>query len=291
MENCLKQFLVTNDGAKIFIRHWLPEIEGRQAILCLHGMNSHSGYFAQLGLGLAKKGHAVFALDLRGNGLSGEQGDVENLERQIADIKFVLEYIHTLYPDKPVYLLGHSLGAGYALRFIYTYPDDVTGAILLAPAVRPIFNFSLHLLWFTFTVGFRFILSPRSHWDTTIAWTDALRKSELGKMILNDPACVKEFTYRYMINLPKVSSSALLHYATSVNLPVLIIQGGKDGVVVPNGAQSLYERLRSSKKEIQILPDADHDLFGLMLPNSDLSEKAREVVEMIHQWLLKRAEL
>lgn len=279
MENSSKQFLVTNDGAKIFIRSWLPEIEGRQAILCLHGMNSHSGYFALPGLGLAKKGHVVFALDLRGNGLSGEQGDVENLERQIADIKFALEHIRTLYPDKPVYLLGHSLGAGYALRFIYTYPDDVTGAILLAPAVQVIFNFSLRSLWFAFMMGFRSILSPRSRWDTTIFWTDSLRKSEMGKMILNDPACVKEFTYRYTMNLPKVSSSALLHYATSVNLPVLIIQGGRDGVVVPNGAQRLYERLGSSQKQIQILSDADHDLFGLMLPNSDLSEKAREVLK------------
>lgn len=286
-----EQHLITNDGVKIFVRAWLPEIRSERAILCLHGMNSHSGYFALLGHGLAKKGNAVFALDLRGNGLSGEQGDAESLECQIADIRFILDHIRTLYPDKPVYLLGHSLGAGYALRFISMYPGDVTGAILLAPAVQPIFTFSLRLLWLTFTMGFRFLLSPRSRWDTTIAWTNALRKSELGKRILNDAACVKEFTYRYMMNLPRVSGDALLHYAALVNLPVLIIQGERDGVVAPSGAQRLYERLSSPKKQIEMLPDAEHDLFGLLLPDSDLSESGQRVVETIHQWLVKEAGL
>ena len=248
-------------------------------------MSSHSGYFATLGRALADKRNAVVALDLRGNGFSGEQGDVESLERQIADIRFVLGQIRGSYPDIPVYLLGHSLGAGYVLRFVFSYPAGIKGIILLSPAVRTISNRSARSFLTMATMGFHILLTPRSRWDTTIGWPSALRQSELGKRILGDPACVKEFTYRYTMNLLKLSGNALLRCAASVDLPTLVIQGERDGVVVPEGAQRLYERLASTRKQIATFPNADHDLSGLLLPGSEWNEDNRKIVEVIHQWL------
>jgi alpha-beta hydrolase superfamily lysophospholipase len=90
------------------------------------------------------------------------------------------------------------------------------------------------------------------------------------------------------MGLMRVSGKALLGYAASVSVPALILQGEGDGVVKPEGARLLYERLGTKEKQIIMLPKADHDIFGLLLPSdSPLPEKARKVIEMIQKWLIR----
>lgn len=151
-----------------------------RTVLCLHGMNSHSGYFARLGSSLAEKGSAVYALDLRGNGLSGMPGDAENSHRQIADVGFVLKQLRSAHSGKPVYLLGHSLGAGYALRFAFLHPEALDGLILLAPAVRTISAPSFRLILTMATMGFRILLPPP---PCALGHNDWVVKGSSGKRI------------------------------------------------------------------------------------------------------------
>lgn len=288
MVQAREHYLSADDGGRLFVRSWLPEGVSERVILCIHGMNSYSAFYARLGNALAERGSAVYALDLRGNGLSGEPGDIESVDRQIADVRFIVEEIRSLHLDKPIHLLGHSLGTGYVLRYTYLHTPPAKSIVLLSPAVRVISNRSLRMLVMMATMGFRILLTPRARWDTTIGWTNALRESEMGKAILTDPACVKEFTYRSTMSLMHVSGKALLRYAASVTLPMLILQGERDGVVAPEGAQLLYERSAAIQKQIIMLPEADHDIFGLLLPSDrELSEKACQVIEIIHQWLTK----
>lgn len=288
MVQAREHYLSADDGGRLLVRSWLPEGVSERVILCIHGMNSHSAFYARLGDALAERGNAVYALDLRGNGLSGEPGDVESIDRQIADIRFIVEEIHSLHLNKPLHLLGHSLGAGYVLRYAYVHTPFAKSIVLLSPAVRVVSNRSLRMLVMMATMGFRILLTPRARWDTTLGWANALRESEMGKAILTDPACIKEFTYRSTISLMRVSGKALLRYAASVTLPMLILQGERDGVVAPEGAQLLYERSAAIEKQIIMLPEADHDVFGLLLPSDrELPENACQVVEIIHQWLAK----
>lgn len=286
MVRASEEYLTAEDGVRLLVRSWLPDTSPEQVVLCVHGMSSHSAYFARLGYCLAKKGCAVYALDLRGNGLSGKPGDAESIDRQIADIHLAVEKIHPSHFSEPLHLLGHSLGTGYVLRYVHTCSSSVKSVILLSPAVKTISNYNTRMLLTMATMGFRILLTPHARWDTTVGWPNALRESHLGKMLLTDPACVKEFTYRYTMGIMQVSGKALLRYAASVTLPALILQGEKDGVVAPEGAQRLYERLAAREKQIVMLPDADHDMFGLLLPSdNELTENARQVVEVIHQWL------
>jgi len=283
-----EQYLTADDRVQLFVRAWLPEVAVERVILCLHGMSSHSGFYAKFGYALAERGSAVYALDLRGNGLSGRPGEAESIDRQISDIHLVVQQIRRYHSEQPLHLLGHSLGAGYLLRYVCKHPVPARSLILLAPAVKVYSKPSLRLFLTTAIMGFRILLTPQARWDTSIGWPEALRKSPLGETLLSDPACVKQFTYRYTMGLMQVSGATLLRTAGSVALPTLILQGERDSVVAPKGAKTLYDRLATREKQFVALPDADHDLYGLLLPGGDeLTEGACQVVEIIAQWLIK----
>jgi pimeloyl-ACP methyl ester carboxylesterase len=70
----------------------------------------------------------VIAYDRRGYGTT----DVGELEfRHIEDLRTVIDRLTT----GPVVLVGNSMGGRIALDFALSHPDQVTGLILLAPAV------------------------------------------------------------------------------------------------------------------------------------------------------------
>src|SRR5262249_36511571 len=68
--NASEERVEGKDGLRIFVRSWRPERNIQGVITIVPGFNSHSGYYRWAGEELAKGGLAVYALDLRGRGLS-----------------------------------------------------------------------------------------------------------------------------------------------------------------------------------------------------------------------------
>jgi len=207
-------------GVKIFLRSWIPEKpeEATDIFLCIHGMSSHSGEFNTLGNYLASKGFLVYALDLRGNGFSDIRGDA-TLEEQLADIDAAVNKVKERVSKECIWLLGHSLGCGYALRYYVEKPENVRGLILIAPYVRLLMKYSPKTLFTMSTMALRFILTPRAKLNIFNFMRDEFKDGNLGKSIQADPNCIKEYTYRYFMNLRLVSGKALLKLASKVKAP------------------------------------------------------------------------
>lgn len=282
-----EQYLTISDGTRIFVASWLPDGEAERAVLCIHGLCENTDFFSNLGSYLAIRGDAAYALDLRGNGLSGRWGDVENISHQLEDIKLVLELVSKKHQGKPTYLLGHGLGAGYVLWFATTYGEMVSGLVLLSPAV----DLLIERFFGTALSKLRASLSPKEYWDVTQAWTPPFSQSNFANAVLTNPKSVKRYTYRYIASLSKVDGSAMLKYAKDVSHPTLIIQGEEDTLVSPEGAKKLYEALASEKKQLVMVEDADHDLLGLLLPTEKyLTRDSLRVAETVHYWMSKKVE-
>ena len=84
-------YLEAEDKTKLYYRAFLPE--GPQKILlCIHGLGGYSGDFIELGERLVKLNIAVYALDLRGHGLS--QKEKEKYLRKEINVKVlkILQY-------------------------------------------------------------------------------------------------------------------------------------------------------------------------------------------------------
>ncbi|MDR2518184.1 MAG: lysophospholipase [Spirochaetaceae bacterium] len=146
------EWLSSGDGIKRFVRHWAPEVflqnapdkKPRGALHIVHGMAEHSLRYERLARRLCGAGIEVWAADQRGHGktadplindrglggLLGHCADKNGNEKLIADIHSVNVMIREIYPDTPLFLLGHSWGSFLVQRYIETYDYPLSGCIL-----------------------------------------------------------------------------------------------------------------------------------------------------------------
>jgi len=136
------------DGVKLALRSYQPP-ESRHAVAALifyHGGGAYSagGYFL-LARALAEQYNIiVYTPDLRGHGNSGgPRGDSPKTEQVFEDVNSVFEHVLAQMGDLnlPVYLGGHSSGAGlvlnYATKTTVASIFKVSGYILVAPQLGP----------------------------------------------------------------------------------------------------------------------------------------------------------
>lgn len=130
------RFIAARDGTSLAMREYAAE--SNCAVLILHGSTTHDATYAPLARFIASRNLArVFTLTLRGHGVSGgARGDVAYIAQNVDDVADTIESIcATTHADK-IFLLGHSLGGGLALRFIESrYAQTIDGCILLAPYI------------------------------------------------------------------------------------------------------------------------------------------------------------
>ena len=122
------------DGTQLAYRHYPARGEGsgKTAIL-VHGSSGSSAAVHALADALAAHGVETYAPDIRGHGGSGTRGDIAylgQLEDDMADLVALVRKTS----GEPITLLGHSAGAGFALRVASSpVKDQFARTILLAP--------------------------------------------------------------------------------------------------------------------------------------------------------------
>src|ERR1700759_343857 len=125
------------DGTQLAYRHYPArgQSTGRVAIL-VHGSSGSSAAAHALADALAAHGVDTFAPDIRGHGGSGTRGDIAYLGQLDDDMADFVALVRKSAPGAPITLLGHSAGAGFALR-LASAPSPLRDAfartVLLAP--------------------------------------------------------------------------------------------------------------------------------------------------------------
>jgi alpha-beta hydrolase superfamily lysophospholipase len=128
--------LRATDGVELAYRSYVPATP-RAIVLFFHGGGAHSGAgYQHLGSGLRTEFDiAVFMPDLRGHGASGgPRGDTPSPNQVWQDITSCIRHIRKAHPRLPLFLGGHSSGAGLALN--YAGQEDrepVEGYVFLSP--------------------------------------------------------------------------------------------------------------------------------------------------------------
>ncbi len=124
-----------DDGVSITVHKWADVENTRGCVLILHGMAEHSLRYYEFSRLLNKNGYTVYGCDHRGHGKTGTEYnqlghfDENGWDSIVHDIKNIIDYIKK-ENDKPLILLGHSMGSLLARTCIQEFPDEFSAVIL-----------------------------------------------------------------------------------------------------------------------------------------------------------------
>ena len=149
-----------------------------------------------------------------------------SLENQAATLKPILEKFKN---NRPVILVGHSLGGPVIARMAIDYPDLVDGLVLVAGSIDP--DLEPNETWFRAPLATPFLswVLPRS-----------FRTSN-------------EEIYQLKPQLEN-----MLPHWKEIKCPVVVIQGEKDSLVPAGNADFAKKMLVNAQVEIVMKKDMDH---------------------------------
>eukprot|EP00658_Telonema_sp_P-2_P061414 TRINITY_DN50109_c0_g1_i1.p1 TRINITY_DN50109_c0_g1~~TRINITY_DN50109_c0_g1_i1.p1 ORF type:complete len:275 (+),score=46.42 TRINITY_DN50109_c0_g1_i1:106-930(+) len=132
--------VATRRGDSLHGHLWMPNTHGCRAVVVLfHGYGAHGNY-ATVRWGaemLAQNGFAAVSADMHGHGLSpGDPRFVPSMDAFVDDAVDIAEFGSQLAAregDRPVFLMGASMGGALALLVSLEQPRRWAGAVLLAP--------------------------------------------------------------------------------------------------------------------------------------------------------------
>ncbi|MDR3335436.1 MAG: lysophospholipase [Treponema sp.] len=141
--NCTGEWICSDDGLKLLVRRWISQ-KPRAVLHLVHGMAEHSLRYDRLGRRFSQAGIEVWAADQRGHGKTADLGvneadkggllghcaDKDGIAKVMADIHRINKTIHGIYPEVPLFLLGHSWGSFLTQNYIETCTYPLAGCIL-----------------------------------------------------------------------------------------------------------------------------------------------------------------
>ncbi|KAK9273008.1 hypothetical protein L1049_017815 [Liquidambar formosana] len=265
----------------LFCRSWFPvsgEMKG--ILIIIHGLNEHSGRYAQFARQLTSCNFGVYAMDWIGHGGSdGLHGYVPSLDHVVADTGAFLEKIKSDNPGTPCFLFGHSTGGAVVLKAA-SYPhieEMLEGIVLTSPALRvkpahPIVGavaplFSIVVPKFQFKgANKRGIPVSRDPAALLAKYSDPL--------VYTGPIRVR--TGHEILRI----SSYLMRNFKSVTVPFFVLHGTADRVTDPLASQDLYNVASSTFKDIKLYDGFLHDLL--------FEPEREEIAQDIIDWMEKR---
>ena len=236
------------DGTMLMGRHWAPgapEGQEKGIILGLHGMGDYSNAFAGVGAFLAEQGYRVYAYDQRGFGETPERGRWPGEAALTADLGAVARLLRARHPDRPLRILGLSMGASVALAAMGgPEPPPVDGLVLAAPATWG---------WSTLPFLYRAALWVGARVFPSRAFTGKgleiwpSDNIEMLRAYARDPLVVKGTRTDAIYGLVDLMDSAL-RAAPEVRAPVFVVYGAKDEIVPKKPVKALLRALPGPKR-------------------------------------------
>jgi len=261
-------------GKNIYYQSWEPESKPKAILLIVHGMAEHSGRYQNVVNYFTPLGYGVYALDLIGHGRTdGPRVFVNRFEDFIATIKNFYDMVKATNPEKPIFLVGHSMGGLISSAYLLDYQDELAGAIISGGMVSvPDFVTPA-----TVTIGkILSVLLPKLGL-VNLEPEHISRDPEVVAAYINDPLVfIGKSTARIGAELLK-AMQRVTDEANKISLPITIVHGSDDLLVSPSDAQLLYDTVSSTDKTIKIYDGYYHEVFN---------EPGRDVVFAdIQAWL------
>lgn len=272
--------LTMPDGETLALSEW-PASDGaaRAVILAVHGFGDYGpSTYGDAAAYWRDRGITVYAYDQRGFGRNPSRGAWAGPDLMIEDLAAVADHIAALHPDTPLFVVGHSMGAGVTMAAAGEGRlPKAAGIVLAAPAIYGGDHLGLPYRSAAWLMAKTF---PDERWSGDgLIEIIASDNTEMLRALGRDPHYLHRASAREIMGLVRIMDRAEAG-ATAVKTPVLMLHGKKDQLIPGKTVGKIFERLPGDNRFVRY-KKGWHMLFR------DL--QAEKVWRDVADWVLDRS--
>lgn len=245
---------VASDGYRWRYRRYTPDVAPKAHVVCIHGIQSHGGWYTHSCEELCRAGYLVSFIDRRGSGLNEQaRGDAPSFRRLLDDLAEFLRLETSLRQ----YLVAISWGGKLAAALQKRHPGLVHAVALLCPGffakVKP-------SLWTRLAIAFCRLVRPSKRFPIPLNEPDLFTaQPQWQQFIANDKLGLREATARLLVESVRLDAYRKV-VPPHVTVPVLLMLAGQDRIIDNERTRRFVQTFASQDKRIIEYPEAHHTL-------------------------------
>ena len=251
---------LTDDGTQLGYAQYRSTLQaGKAALIYLHGIESHAGWFHMAAKELSVKGYDVFCLDRRGSGMNRENrgllsGHVDSYQTLFDDIHSFIKHIDPT--QERIVLLGLSWGGKLAMAFSLAHPKQVDAVVLITPGIRPRADITR---WAKLQILFSSWLRPKAQFKTPLTPEMFTDKSHFQEIIRKDPLRLRSASASFFIQSAKLDR--LLNARIEQNeLPLNLYLAGRDPIIDNTAVETFLQLGAQQELHVVHFPQQVHSI-------------------------------
>ena len=255
--NCSVHEIPSTDGYVLKTRVFEPDKPCAGTIICLHGIQSHSGWYTESSKRLANAGYRVIFPDRRGSGLNEKaRGDVTSWRQLITDIEAVHAYFGS---PSTVDILAISWGAKLAFLMCAGNYPWISRIVLITPGILPRLDYGFTKKMFVlknliFNKGRKFMPIPipgPEYFSKHKKWQD---------YIANDKPTLTHCTARFFLNTSKIDRQ-IAKIKNPFLIPAFLLLAQNDRIIYNDRTIDFFRKYFVNEKSvIKEYSDCEHTL-------------------------------
>jgi len=265
---------------------YIPEGEIKGLFHIVHGMTEHIGRYDPIMSKACENGYVVFAFDNLGHGKTARDDSelgyfsaCDGWKYLVNDVVAFSNAVKSIYPDKPLYLFGHSMGSFIVRLVAESYGEMYEKLIvcgtggknplahvgLFITKLLKLFKGEKYISDFVIDIAFG-AYNKRFDSDEKYSWLT--KDAEIIKKYKNDKFCTFKFTVSGMHDLITLNNRCnrnAWYNKLPNDLPIFLISGDSDPVGnYSKGVIGVYKKLIKANKKatIKIYENSRHEILN-----------------------------
>lgn len=250
---------LAGDGYSLRGRYWAPPgPPPTHAILYLHGIQSHGGWYEWSGSLLGRAGAAVVMPDRRGSGLNSDaRGDVPHRRRWINDLN---EIVDCLLQEgiRSLDVVGVSWGAKLALTWALQAPQLLRRILLVTPGIFPAVDLPPRA---RLGVAGALLTNPQTRFPIPLNDAALFTDNPAGReFITRDPLKLTEVSAAFLWHSRRLDRALIEAPDGALHIPATLLLAGHDRIIRNQPTQAWTARVAGAGLHQQFFESASHTL-------------------------------